>query len=249
MPAALISSLQVTKVPDAKAVEGTVGGTINLRTIRPLELNERLTSVRIQGEHNDLSDEVVPRFSGTYGNNWELGNGEIGLVLSGSYAEQSVTALRPRVDRDAVVSPGDTFEPLNDGNAIPFGSAEDFQFLRIQFFDQRQDIFQFETLNLAGTLEWAPTENLNFYFDGIYNDQQVNQEGTQVQLSGVSDADVVSGTTNTGFEITDFGTILGPNGPIDLGSVQTVTTGILLADSNTVISGLNPNLRLSLIHI
>ena len=243
LPAALISSLQVTKVPDAKAVEGTVGGTINLRTIRPLELNERLTSVRIQGEHNDLSDEVVPRFSGTYGNNWELGNGEIGLVLSGSYAEQSVTALRPRVDRDAVVSPGDTFEPLNDGNAIPFGSAEDFQFLRIQFFDQRQDIFQFETLNLAGTLEWAPTENLNFYFDGIYNDQQVNQEGTQVQLSGVSDADVVSGTTNTGFEITDFGTILGPNGPIDLGSVQTVTTGILLADSNTVISGLNPNLR------
>ena len=243
LPASLISSLQVTKVPDAKAVEGTVGGTINLRTIRPLELKERLTSVRIQGEHNDLSDEIVPRFSGTYGDNWELGNGEIGLVLSGSYAEQSVTALRPRVDRDAVVSPGDTFEPLNDGVAVPFGSVEDEQFLRIQFFDQRQDIFQFETLNLAGTLEWAPTENLNFYFDAIYNDQQVNQEGTQVQLSGVSDADVVSGTINTAFETTDFGTILGPNGPIDLGSVLTVTNGILLADSNTVVSGLNPNLR------
>ena len=243
LPASLISSLQVTKVPDAKAVEGTVGGTINLRTIRPLELKERLTSVRIQGEHNDLSDEIVPRFSGTYGDNWELGNGEIGLVLSGSYAEQSVTALRPRVDRDAVVSPGDTFEPLNDGVAVPFGSVEDEQFLRIQFFDQRQDIFQFETLNLAGTLEWAPTENLNFYFDAIYNDQQVNQEGTQVQLSGVSDADVVSGTMNTAFETTDFGTILGPNGPIDLGSVLTVTNGILLADSNTVVSGLNPNLR------
>ena len=243
LPASLISSLQVTKVPDAKAVEGTVGGTINLRTIRPLELKERLTSVRIQGEHNDLSDDIVPRFSGTYGDNWELGNGEIGLVLSGSYAEQSVTALRPRVDRDAVVSPGDTFEPLNDGVAVPFGSVEDEQFLRIQFFDQRQDIFQFETLNLAGTLEWAPTENLNFYFDAIYNDQQVNQEGTQVQLSGVSDADVVSGTMNTAFETTDFGTILGPNGPIDLGSVLTVTNGILLADSNTVVSGLNPNLR------
>ena len=244
LPASLISSLQVTKVPDAKAVEGTVGGTINLRTIRPLELKERLTAIRIQGEHNDLSDDIVPRFSGTYGDNWELPNGgEIGVVLSGSYAEQSVTALRPRVDRDAVVSPGDTFEPLNDGVAVPFGSAEDFQFLRIQFFDQRQDIFQFETLNLAGTLEWAPTENLNFYFDGIYNDQQVNQEGTQVQLSGVSDADVVSGTNNTGFEITDFGTILGPNGEIDLGTVQTVTTGVLLADSNTVVSGLNPNLR------
>ena len=54
LPASLISSLQVTKVPDAKAVEGTVGGTINLRTIRPLELKERLTAVRIQGEHLSL---------------------------------------------------------------------------------------------------------------------------------------------------------------------------------------------------
>ena len=244
LPASLISSLQVTKVPDAKAVEGTVGGTINLRTIRPLELKERLASVRIQAEHNDLSDDIVPRFSGTYGDNWELnGGGEIGLVLSGSYAEQSVTALRPRVDRDAVVSPGDTFVPGTDGVAVPFGSTEDEQFLRIQFFDQRQDIFALETLNLAGTLEWAPSDNLKFYFDGIYNDQTVNSEGSQVQLSGVSDADVVSGTINTAFELTDFGEILGPNGPINLGTVQTVTNGILDADSNTNVSGLNPNLR------
>ena len=245
LPASLISSLQVTKVPDAKAVEGTVGGTINLRTIRPLELSDRLASIRLQAEHSDLSDDVVPRISGTYGDNWELPNGgEFGIVLSGSYAEQSVTALRPRVDRDAVVSPGDTFQPNGDGVDVPFGSIEDEQFLRIQFFDQRQDIFQLETLNLAGTLEWAPTENLSFYFDGIYNDQTVNQEGSQIQLSGVSDADVVSGTNNTAFETTTFGEILGPNGPIDLGSVQTVTQGVLPADSTGLfIAGLNPNLR------
>ena len=147
------------------------------------------------------------------------------------------------MDRDAVVSPGDTFVPGTDGVAVPFGSTEDEQFLRIQFFDQRQDIFALETLNLAGTLEWAPSDNLKFYFDGIYNDQTVNSEGSQVQLSGVSDADVVSGTVNTAFELTDFGEILGPNGPINLGTVQTVTNGILDADSNTNVSGLNPNLR------
>ncbi|MEP6342186.1 MAG: TonB-dependent receptor [Maricaulaceae bacterium] len=243
LPASLIASLQVTKVPDAKAVEGTVGGTINLRTIRPLELSERLISVRVQGEHNDLSDEIVPRFSGTYGDKWDLnGGGEIGLVLSGSYAEQNVTALRPRVDRDAVVSPGDTFTDPNTGITDITGSAEDFQFLRIQFFDQRQDIFALETLNLAGTLEWAPSENLSFYFDGIYNDQTVNSEGSQVQLSGVSLPPVVNNTTNATFEDTDFGTILGPNGPINLGTVPTVTSGILLPGTNLT-GSLNPNLR------
>ncbi len=242
LPASLIASLQVTKVPDAKAVEGTVGGTINLRTIRPLELNERLIAVRLQGEHNDLSDAVVPRFSGTIGDNWETSLGQFGIVFSGSYAEQNVTAIRPRVDRDAVVSPGDTFFDVNDGTTSVLGSAEDFQFLRIQFFDQRRDNFEFETLNLAGTLQWAPTDNLSFYFDGIYNDQTVRQEGSQVQLSGVSLAPVVNNTTNTSFEEVDFGTIVGPNGDIDLGVVPAVTSGILLPGTNTT-GSLNPNLR------
>ena len=260
LPAALIASLEVIKVPDASTIEGSVGGTINLRTLRPLQLDERLISVRLQGEHSDLSDEIVPRFSGTYGDNWETSAGDFGIVLSGSYAEQDVTALRPRVDRDAVVSPGATFAPIDDSipddplttdidesvpaTQVPLQSAEDFDFLRIQFFDQRQDNFLFETINLAATLEWAPSDNLRFYFDGIYNDQEVASEGSQIQLSGVSDIDVVNTTINTGFETTDFGEILGPNGPINLGTVPTVVTGVLLPDSNPFsASGLNPNLR------
>src|SRR5687768_9607100 len=55
LPAALIASLEVTKVPDAETIEGSVGGTINLRTLRPLELRDRLISVRVQGEYSDLA--------------------------------------------------------------------------------------------------------------------------------------------------------------------------------------------------
>ena len=37
--ASVIAGLEVIKAPEAKTIEGSVGGTVNLRTIRPLDLN------------------------------------------------------------------------------------------------------------------------------------------------------------------------------------------------------------------
>lgn len=229
LPAALIASVEVTKVPTAETIEGSVGGTINLRTLRPLGLRERLFSVRLQGEYSDLAGSVLPRISGTVGDNWSTGIGEIGIVLSGSYARSDVSAFRPRVDRDAVVRP-------DSGRA----SAEAFPFLRAQFFDQDNDNFEYETLNFVGSLEWKPTDNLRFYFDGIYNDQTRAQESTRVQISGVSANGVVDNTTNTAFETIDLGTLDGPAGPIDLGSVEAVLSGVIRPNSS---GALDPNLR------
>ena len=95
--AAIISSVEVIKAPEASTIEGSVGGTINLRTIRPLSLDETLFSVRVQGEDSSLSDEdIQPRFSGAYGDRWSTGIGEIGFVISGSYIEQEAVSFRPR---------------------------------------------------------------------------------------------------------------------------------------------------------
>ena len=38
LSAAIIAGVEITKSPEAKTTEGSVGGTVNLRTIRPLEL-------------------------------------------------------------------------------------------------------------------------------------------------------------------------------------------------------------------
>ena len=64
----MIAAVTVTKNPEAKTVEGSVGGTINLETIRPLELKETLGNIRIQGEQSSLSTEgTKPRISGAFG--------------------------------------------------------------------------------------------------------------------------------------------------------------------------------------
>lgn len=216
LAASMTSSVEVIKVPEARTIEGSVGGTINLRTIRPLDLTEPLIALRAQAEYSDLADTVTPRYSGTVGHRWDTPMGEFGLVGSFSYAEQDVVAFRPRVDRDAVVTP-------NSGRA----SAEAFPFLRIQFFNQDLDNFEYETKNFAGTAEWKPTDNLRFYVDAVLNDQKRVEQSSTVQISTVSDNGVVDNTDNTSFETVDLGKVQGPNGEIDLGSVKAALTGVI----------------------
>jgi TonB-dependent receptor len=223
--AAIIAGVEVTKAPDAKTIEGSVGGTINLRTIRPLQLNETLTSVRVQGETSSLStDGVKPRLSGTYGDNWDTGNGKFGIVFSASYAEQDVTAFRPRVDRDNVVT--------SDGGTA---NAQDFDFLGIQFLNQDYDNHEYETVNFAGSIEWAPNYDSKLYFDATINDQQRYGESVSIQASGVSD--LIGIGVPSAFETVDFGVLDGQ----DLGSIQAALTGVIPVEDG----GADPNLRVA----
>ena len=226
--AAIIAGLEVTKSPDAKTIEGSVGGTINLKTIRPLQLNEQLAAFRVQGENSSLTTDsnFQPRISGTFGDNWDTDHGTIGVVISGSYAQQDVTAFRPRADRDNIVR--------SDSD---FPSAQSFNFLPIQFFVQDYDNFEYETKNLVGTIEWAPNDNTKFFFDAIINDQERLQESSRVQASGVSNLRQISVPDE--FETIDFGSL----GGTDLGSIEAALRGVIPVNLDH--DDDDPNLRFS----
>lgn len=229
--ASMIAAVEVTKAPEAKTIEGSVGGTINLRTIRPLDLDDRLATVRIQGEDSSLTtDGITPRLSGTYGDKWSTEIGEFGAVISVSYAEQDVTAFRPRVDRDNIVA--------SDSG---WASAQSFDFLPIQFLNQDYDNFEYETTNISGTLEWEPNENVKFFVDGVFNDQERRQESSRVQASGVSNLRDISVPSE--FETINFGTLLGENGPQFLGSIDAALVGLIPVDLAN--DDDDPNLRFS----
>lgn len=224
--AAIIASVEVTKAPTAMTTEGSVGGTINLRTIRPLDLRDPLIVMRAQGEYSELSKSVQPRISASLGNKWALGDGEIGVVVSGSYAKQDALSFRPRVDRDTLTTPG--------GVSATGAPAPSYSYLGIQFLNQELENFKYETYNVAGSLEYAPNDNLKFYFDGFYNDQTRNQESTRIQASGV--ANVQRTNVPDSFETVNFGKL----GGVDLGSIQAALTGSLQPNVAN-----RPNLRFS----
>lgn len=215
--ASIISAVEVTKSPDAKTIEGSVGGTVNLRTIRPLELTEAVGSVRIQGEDSSLSVEgIKPRFSGAYGDNWSTDAGDFGFVISGSYTEQEAVSFRPRTDRDNVASPP---------------GASPSEFLGIQFLLQEQENDDYETVNVATTFEWAPSDSLKFHFDAIINEQERSRDQYRLQASGVSSLRNIS--IPTAFETVDFG--VGP------GTFPAALQGMLEPDLDN--DDDDPNLR------
>ena len=221
--ASIISSVEVTKVPEAKTIEGSVGGTINLKTIRPLELDGFLASARVQGEANNLSTEgIQPRFSGALGNNWQTGFGDIGFVVSGSYTEQEAVSFRPRADRDNLTT-------------VPGSDPETF--LGIQFLLQEQENDDFETINIASTLQWAPNDEFTFHIDAILNEQERSRDQFRLQASGVSA--LIGVAVPTSFETVDFGlgTDLG-QGP---GVIPAALTGSLNVD--LAVDDNDPNLR------
>jgi len=190
----IIAAVEVTKAPEAKTIEGSVGGTINLRTIRPLELTEPVASISVQGEDSSLSVEgIKPRVSGAYGNNWETDAGEFGFVVSGSYTEQEAVSFRPRADRDAIGrAPGAAFD----------------EYLGIQFLVQEQENDDYETVNLASSFEWAPNDSLRLYVDAIINQQERSRDQYRIQASGVST--LINLSAPTAFETVDFGLGQGP---------------------------------------
>lgn len=187
---AIISAVEVTKSPDARTIEGSVGGTINLKTIRPLDLPSTLGAIRVQYEDSSLSSEsMTPRFSGAFGDTWSTGAGEIGFVISGSFTEQESVSFRPRTDRDNRVSPAGAIDPS--------------EFLGIQFLVQEQENYDYETVNLASTFEWAPNDSLNLHADIVINDQERSQDSYRLQASGVSTLRNLS--VPTAYETVDFG--------------------------------------------
>ncbi|MFC0103584.1 TonB-dependent receptor [Sphingopyxis terrae] len=239
--ASIIASVEVTKAPEAKTIEGSVGGTINLRTIRPLDLKEMLLAARVQGEHSELSKSVRPRISATFGDKWSTGIGEIGLVVSGSYTQQEATSFRPRVDRDGGLVENVNATVVRSGVAenqpTRRPAAQDFDFVGIQFLNQELENFEYETKNFAGTLEWAPSDHVKFYFDTIYNDQQRRQDSSRVQGSGVNA--LLDYSVPTSFQTVDFGSLDG----VKLGSIRVAETGTI--EPNIAVDRDDPNLRFS----
>ena len=188
--ASIISGVEITKSPEAKTIEGSVGGTVNLKTIRPLDLTDTLGVFRIQSEDSNLSTEgQKPRYGGAYGDKWELPNGgELGFVISGSITEQEAVSFRPRADRD--------------NTATPAGS-DPAEFLGIQFLLQEQENDDYETTNIASTLEYAPNDNLKLFADVIINEQERSRDQYRLQASGVSS--VKNYNIPTEFNTVNFG--------------------------------------------
>jgi len=173
LPAELIASVSVTKVATADQIEGSVGGIVDLRTYRGLGLRKPIASIRADMEYAENADSFNPRVSAVFGRTFGTGIGDIGVVLSGAYGEQTVRedvlnvryAARTNVDLDG------------NGTADPYLRPNYAQ----QFFSTRDR----RNASVSGSAEWQAAGNLKLFVDGTYVNQRIvgNEAGVFIQQS------------------------------------------------------------------
>lgn len=153
LPADIIGQVQVFKSPTADLEEGGVGGTVNVITRNPLDLDALAISGSAQAAYTENSESTDPQFSGLF--SWHNEAETIGFLVAGVYQERNLR-------RDGVETLG-YFSYDHDANAatptvlVPslIGSA----------------LFQQERVRAGGNfaLQFRPNSQWDINVTGLYS--------------------------------------------------------------------------------
>ncbi len=145
LPAEIVGQIEVYKSPQADIEEGGVGGTINVHTRNPLDLEPLAVYASAQLVYADRADAVDPQFSGLV--SWKNDAETFGILIGGIYQKRQTR-------RDGVEVLGYT---NIGGNDVPtlIGSA----------------LFQQERERYGGNIgiQFRPSDALEINVTGLYS--------------------------------------------------------------------------------
>lgn len=174
-PSEVVSGVNVYKTPMASLVGQGLSGTVDMRTIRPLETGKRIISFGARGTYADLgklnagSNDKGYRLTGTYVD--QFANDTIGIALGASYIDEPY-----QIQEFNAWGYADT----PDGNRVIGGSKSYVTSTNLK------------RLGLNGTLQWKPTPNLTTTLDAFYSDFKDDQIKRGIELPLYQDPDTVT---------------------------------------------------------
>ena len=200
LPAALVRSLHVVKVPTADMVEGSLGGTIDVKTYRGLKLTKPLKVVRFTSEYAENADSWNENFSATFGNKFEQSYGDVGAILTFSHINKSIRQdslrINPNVRRPDAGSIRSTMDFDGDGDFDPYFYPG--------YTEQNYQAEDRENTAVSGSLEWQAQENLKLFFDGSYTDFYRQGNFQQVSTHPLFSRFETNGLDEATFGVTDL---------------------------------------------
>src|SRR5262249_15382543 len=127
LPADVISGADVLKSSQASALEGSIGGTVNMRSARPFDNPGLHSSLRVEGNYNDMSEFHGKKASAFVSDT--TSDGQFGLLLGVVFSDQKVRT--DSVDYNTYDGNNPGVWPLDGGQpviaecCISFGSVVD----------------------------------------------------------------------------------------------------------------------------
>lgn len=258
---AMVAGVDVYKNPSAEHIEGGIGGIVNVRTRRPFDFRGLTLTASVGGKYNDFVDKVTPDVFALVSDRFDVGGGELGIMLAGSY-------LRTINRGDNTPAPAG----LNFRRAVAANSAEyatgAANGLYNSAFVGRSDVTYLATVDpttvaladrsnlvsaiaeqptvgdeeyvrtrkgLNGVIQYKPHAGLEFYVEGVYNYYLYNQN---YRFLAPVDSRYVQGLTTTPFIANEGLANRNVNGGTDdILSGQRITGGTFLGSSFTSTGG------------
>ncbi|MFB0875101.1 MULTISPECIES: TonB-dependent receptor [unclassified Sphingobium] len=194
-PAEVVNRVDVYKTPQANLIHQGLVGTVDIRTIRPLDYGKRLVALGARGVYADLgkvnadSKDKGYRLTGTYVD--QFGGDTIGVALSVAYSDEPYQSEEFEAWGYADGPNGDKVI----GGMKPFGVST-----------------QLKRLGIQGAVQYRASDTLMLTFDGFYGDFKDKQikrgiefplfwSGAQLSPTGLeTDGDFIKGGTFSNVE-------------------------------------------------
>ncbi|MBB3911483.1 TonB-dependent receptor [Sphingomonas desiccabilis] len=158
-----------SSVPDLQ--EGGIGATVNIITARPLDQREGLHfAASAGGIYDTLSEKLGPDASAVV--SWTNADKTFGAVLSGAYSKRKNQADQIAVDgwingRPDIISMVDGAPSLVTGSDSRYPRAGNVNVPQSLYYQRVQETR--ERINVAGSVQYRPADNLEITVDGIYS--------------------------------------------------------------------------------
>ncbi|MEH8017612.1 TonB-dependent receptor [Rheinheimera muenzenbergensis] len=98
LPPELIGGMDVYKSTQANLVEGGIGGTVIVKTRKPLDMFANTGVVSVKGEYGSINENIAPEISGLY--SWKNADETFGVLVSGAYVDREYLRRGTEADLD-----------------------------------------------------------------------------------------------------------------------------------------------------
>ncbi|WP_258047731.1 TonB-dependent receptor [Sphingomonas citri] len=211
----LVDRLEVYKSPEARLEDGSLGGTVIVRTRRPLELEANSLFGSGGYTYNDRSDKGSVRGSGLY--SWKNKDETFGFLVAATYDKQQLvragveffgydnslpnadgTYNSPFVNRDSATGALSLKNPnatISGGTVSDLYKAASPFGINYAYFQQQR-----ERTSVSGTVQYRPASNLTLTLNGLHiNGNYNNYSQAMYTIPGAwSGADLQSATVSNG---------------------------------------------------
>ncbi|WP_068544466.1 TonB-dependent receptor [Thalassotalea crassostreae] len=186
----MVGGIEVFKSPTANMVEGSIGGTVNLKTRKPIAVGDKGT-VSIKSDFNELSGEAGP--GANLFINRVNDDETFALSTTVSYFERTILQNRMTSRGWSLQNPDNRFT-----QGIPYVDAEGYipadengeggGVYRMENIGSQTIEDERERLNVALSAQWIPMDDLDINLGILYAKQTRNRLSTD-SLAEFRDAD------------------------------------------------------------